>query len=390
MTLRHVSTIRPAPSGFAEGELTKKTLLASPLVLLTRDIEAVFRVVPDGRERIEGVLVVPGARQERVRLGALLWAITVPEELLSNLQPVLATTLQAVEAAVEIRERMTEASRLADRAQHDLQVTHRDYNEVSSKLLEDLERSRAIAEENARLFAEAQAALQAREEFLSIASHELRTPLTPLKLRLQSLRRLLTKSSAPKVEPLIAKANDDVERLTRLVETLLDADAVGRGELTLQREPVDLVFLVTALIEQFKPAIERSGCAVTLSGEGALVGEWDRLRLEQVIINLLSNALKFGAGKPVEIRVDTLPGPSARLVVTDHGIGIDPARQKRLFERFERAVSPREFGGLGLGLYLTRKIVEAHGGSIGLESQPGAGTSVSVVLPLVVRDACAA
>lgn len=390
MTLRHVSTIRPAPSGFAEGDLTKKTLLASPLVLLTRDIEAVFRVVPGGRERIEGVLVVPGARQERVRLGALLWAITVPEELLSNLQPVLATTLEAVEAAVELRERMTEASRLADRAQHDLQVTRRDYNEVSSKLLEDLERSRAIAEENARLFAEAQAALQAREEFLSIASHELRTPLTPLKLRLQSLRRLLSKSSDPKVEPLIVKANDDVERLTRLVETLLDADAVGRGELTLQREPVDLVFLVTALLEQFKPTIERSGCAVTLSGEGALVGEWDRLRLEQVIINLLSNALKFGAGKPVEIRVEALPGPSARLVVTDHGIGIDPARQERLFERFERAVSPREFGGLGLGLYLTRKIVEAHGGSIGLESQPGAGTSVGVVLPLALGDACAA
>jgi signal transduction histidine kinase len=110
------------------------------------------------------------------------------------------------------------------------------------------------------------------------------------------------------------------------------------------------------------------------------VGSWDRSRVDQIVTNLVANAIKFGPGKPIEIVLGEEAG-TTRLSVKDHGIGVDPARQERIFDRFERAVSDRHYGGLGLGLYISRQIAQAHGGSIRVESAPGAGATFTVELP---------
>ena len=122
-----------------------------------------------------------------------------------------------------------------------------------------------------------------------------------------------------------------------------------------------------------------------MDAPGTLVGRWDTQRLEQVVINLLTNALKYGAGKPVHLRL-AAEGERARLSVRDEGIGIAAEDQGRIFERFERAVSDRHFGGLGLGLYICRQIVDALGGTIAVRSTPGEGSTFEVVLPLDGAD----
>jgi signal transduction histidine kinase len=129
------------------------------------------------------------------------------------------------------------------------------------------------------------------------------------------------------------------------------------------------------------PEARRADCAVVLDAAGGLVGSWDRARLEQVVTNLLSNAIKYGAGAPIDVRV-WRDGARARLSVRDRGIGLDAAEASRIFERFERAVSARHYGGLGLGLYIVSRIVEAHGGSVTVDSRRGEGATFTVDLPL--------
>ena len=125
----------------------------------------------------------------------------------------------------------------------------------------------------------------------------------------------------------------------------------------------------------------RAGCEVHVDGDGGVGGHWDRARLDQVVTNLLSNAIKYGAGAPVRITISK-NAVTARLVVRDHGIGVAAAERGRIFERFERAVSAKHYGGLGLGLYIVRRIVDAHGGTVTVESTPGAGAQFTVELPL--------
>jgi signal transduction histidine kinase len=168
------------------------------------------------------------------------------------------------------------------------------------------------------------------------------------------------------------------ERLTGLVANLLDVTRAAAGKLELQRERFDLADVVREVAERFR---EQSAAHVDLRLNGPLVGTWDRLRVDQVITNLLSNAIKYGAGKPISIRAAAVDA-SAQLEVCDQGIGIAPEDQRRIFERFERAVSSSSYGGLGLGLYISRQIVDALGGSIRVESAAGAGSRFIVELPL--------
>jgi two-component system, OmpR family, sensor kinase len=249
------------------------------------------------------------------------------------------------------------------------------------------ERDRLLArEQSVRL--QAEAAQRRRDEFASIASHELKTPLTVLKLQLQLLYRMLDPAEVATVPParllrVIGIGQQHIARLTRLTSELLDVSQTGIPHGELSHEDVDLCQLVRDVVAMLAEGQGLDDDRVRVSAPDCVVGCWDRFRLERVVANLLTNATKFGAEKPVDITV-TATGPTAELTVADRGIGIAPEDLDRIFERFERAVPAQDYGGLGLGLYVARQIVEAHGGTITVTSAPNAGTSFRVELPLHV------
>ena len=261
----------------------------------------------------------------------------------------------------------------------------RRYTAAELTLLENLAQRVALSVENARLYREAQEAVRLRDEFLSIASHELKTPLTPLSLKLQMLagaaRQQPESPFRQAVEDYVAVGSRQVKKLSELVNDLLDVARIAGGRLRLELEDVELGTLVRDVVTRYEPEAARAGSRLMLEvADDAVRGHWDRLRLEQVITNLVDNAIKYGAGKPIHVSLSADAG-RAYLRVRDEGIGIDPEHLPRIFERFERAVSDRHYGGLGLGLYITRTIVEGLGGSIQAESAPGLGSTFTVVLP---------
>ena len=238
--------------------------------------------------------------------------------------------------------------------------------------------------ERTRLLAEAEESLRARDEFLAVAAHELRTPLTPLKLELGGLLRAARAepdSEASTARTRLERMDRQVDRLTHLLGDLLDVVRMSAGRLELSCEPVDLSEVMRDVVGRHGEQARRAGCDLALVAPAPVVGDWDRGRLEQIATNLLSNAIKFGAGKPIEVAV-ALEGDRARLGVRDRGQGIPPAMQGRIFDKFERAVSARHYGGLGLGLWICRQIVQALGGCIRVESAPDDATTFFVELPL--------
>jgi signal transduction histidine kinase len=239
-----------------------------------------------------------------------------------------------------------------------------------------------MAIDNARLYTEAQEAIRVRDEFMAIASHELKTPLTPLQLDLDLLLRIVHETGADqRLIKRLETANRQTRRLTHLVEELLDVSRLTSGHLSLELQEFDLVEMAGEVLDRHRRDAGVAGCALELHAERPVKGDWDRMRFEQILSNLLSNAIKYGAGKPVEVTVQEADG-MARLVVEDHGIGISQEDAARIFDRFERAVSPRNYGGLGLGLYVARQLAEAHGGTIVVHSQLGVGAKFTAVLPL--------
>ncbi|HET8539080.1 MAG TPA: ATP-binding protein [Anaeromyxobacter sp.] len=252
-------------------------------------------------------------------------------------------------------------------------------------LAEELARRLAIAVENARLFAEAEQAVRARDEFLAIASHELKTPLGPLRIRLQTLERLVATGRLGSVPPetlmrIFGGAEGQVLRLDGLINDLLDLTRIRAKRFRLDVAPMDLAAAVHDIVEQHRAEILAGGCTVSLDAPAPLHGSWDRRRIEQVVANLITNAVKYAPGSPIEVRV----APSddgAAIVVRDHGPGIPPEEQERVFRPFERAAEARGAIGLGLGLYIVKQIVEAHGGTVRLESAPGQGATFTVQLP---------
>jgi len=242
------------------------------------------------------------------------------------------------------------------------------------------EQRRAEAERE-RLLGELQAAVQARDMFLAIASHELKTPLTSLQLHVQGLRRndALAKMTPGRLEAKIDRIARQVTRLTTLVNGLFDVLRITQSRMTLACEEVDLAEVVRDVIAQTQDLLQIAESPIALRAD-PVVGFWDRARIETVVSNLLSNAAKFGAHKPIEVSVTAANG-GARLVVADHGIGIAPEAQRRIFRKFERAVPVEHYGGFGLGLWIVRQIIEAHGGGIQIDSRLGEGSTFTVELP---------
>jgi PAS domain S-box-containing protein len=224
-----------------------------------------------------------------------------------------------------------------------------------------------------------------RDDFLSVAAHELRTPLTALQLKLQSIETVWRKKPgeaiAAKFEARIEGALRQVERLTELVERLLDVSRIAQGRLALTVENVDLVAIAREVIDDLAPAAEQARSELRLLAPEALMGAWDRGRLQQALVNVITNAIKYGGGKPVDIRIEQKDS-HVKVAIEDRGIGISEQDHDRIFQRFERAAPLRHYGGLGLGLYITRHIIEAHGGRVWLHSTKGAGSTFTLELPL--------
>jgi len=220
-------------------------------------------------------------------------------------------------------------------------------------------------------------ALALRDEFLSIAAHELRTPLAALTLQLDSLAR--TEDPTDRGRKL-ERARRQTARLAELIQELLTVGRISTGRLELVREDLDLAELVRDVVTGMRDAATQAGSRLTASVPASAAGRWDRLRLEQVLGNLIDNAIKYGAGQPVEVTL-TADLEHVTIQVRDHGMGIAPEKVPRVFDRFERGVSAKNFGGLGLGLYITKQIVDAHGGTIVATSTPGDGASFTVTLP---------
>ena len=261
---------------------------------------------------------------------------------------------------------------------------NRAYVEADLHMAESLASHAGLALENSKYFRETQEAVQSREQFLSIASHELKTPLTGLRLQLQAaLRKLQTTpdgSPARDVVPLIESAEVQGQNLVRLIDRLMDLASIRAGKLPLERERFNLEEVVHTVLTRFKRPIQHGGIAVKVR-TAPTTGSWDKVRVEQILTNLVSNAIKFGGGKPLDITVEAGDG-RARMIVRDYGVGMDPAFLQRIFKPFEQARTDPAFHGLGLGLYITQQIVRAHGGTIRVDSTPGVGTTFIVELPM--------
>jgi signal transduction histidine kinase len=267
-----------------------------------------------------------------------------------------------------------------------MSTSQRQFEELDVKLAMGFANRAALALENARLYREAQGAIAVRDEFLSIASHELKTPLTALKLQVQILQVIsgnvrLPEPMAERLPRLLEVSDRQINRIDKLVDELLDVTRLNSGKLELAREPVNLKELVEETCSRLQGELSRVGCEATITSQDGIVGHWDRMRIEQVVSNLLTNAIKYAPGKPIEIEVAGGPG-NASLKIRDHGTGIAESDQQRIFKRFERATSSANTSGLGLGLYIVSKIVRAHDGEIGIDSRPGKGATFTVTLPL--------
>jgi PAS domain S-box-containing protein len=246
-----------------------------------------------------------------------------------------------------------------------------------TKVTRDLTEQRRMEEERIRL-AEAQAALRLRDEFLSIASHELKTPLTALQLQVQGLLDRVAGD-----ETLIRKADKARragERLADLIETLLDVSRIATGRLRLNAERFDLAESAREVVERFQETAAQAGCALSIETGGPMVGSWDRLRVEQILTNLIANATKYAPGAPIEVRV-WVDRDAVVLEVRDRGPGLRDQDLPRIFGRFERA-SGAPAGGMGLGLYIVRQFAEAHGGTVAARNCEGGGACFTVKLPL--------
>lgn len=262
------------------------------------------------------------------------------------------------------------------------------YRPADLVFFEEIAARAALAIDNSRLWREAQEAIQARDEFLAIASHELRTPLTSMLLRVQGELRKLHKNPShtparAEVEAWLSSFNHQTVRLAQLVTEMLDISQMSSESVRLAPELIDLGDVVRQATVELAEDARKKGSALELEVPSGIAGRWDRVRIGQIVGALLSNAIKYGGGKPIAVSVEAV-GDRAQIAVSDHGIGIEREHIARIFERFERQASARNYGGFGLGLWRARQLVEASGGTIAVTSEPGSGATFRVILPRTV------
>ncbi|HXU05292.1 MAG TPA: HAMP domain-containing sensor histidine kinase [Polyangia bacterium] len=228
-------------------------------------------------------------------------------------------------------------------------------------------------------------AVRARDEFLSVASHELRTPITTLTLQIDGLSRMVHDQSPPvpvpeKMSRRLDVTRRQVDRLAALVATLIDVSRITSGKVQVARQLADLVEVIRSVAERFGEEVLRTGSTLRFERHGPIWGNFDVSRIDQVLSNLLTNAIRYGRGRPIAIGAVSV-GQTARFWVQDQGIGIAPEHQARVFQRYERAAPAANYAGLGLGLWISRQLVEAMGGTITLRSEPDVGSTFTVEIP---------
>jgi signal transduction histidine kinase len=229
-------------------------------------------------------------------------------------------------------------------------------------------------------------AVRMRDDFMSIVSHEVRTPLNGLILETQLRKLHLAKGNVAaftldKLSAMVDRDERQIKSLIRLIEDMLDVSRIRTGKLSIRPSRFDLVQLVSNLLESFSAQISNAESTLSFTAEGPVIGTWDEFRIEQVVVNLLTNALRYGSHNPINVRVHCEEG-LARVDVLDHGIGVSEENQKRIFQQFERVSANHVIAGLGLGLFISEQIVAAHGGSISVNSEEGKGSLFRVSLPL--------
>lgn len=266
-----------------------------------------------------------------------------------------------------------------------LEDSRRSFHQDSIAVAEDLASRIAVAWENARTFQKTQAALHSREEFVAVAAHELKNPASVLRLQIQLLRGRLERAGAETIPVAsVKKAADTMERsidsLLEALDFLLDTTRAATGQLTLKRETFELGALVRGVIERQEFALKSAHSSVFINAPSEVSGLWDRFRIEQVVTNLVSNAIKYAPGHPIGIEVQDL-GSEVLLAVTDRGRGIPQSERENIFERFNRIDSTRSLPGLGLGLFICRQIIELHGGRIWVEGEEGGGARFVFRIP---------
>lgn len=304
------------------------------------------------------------------------------------LKPVLPEILRAKVSTFVDLYRKTQRLLGLERHERERQLAEQASRHESELLQARLDQERsnaaALAAANARLaeaLDSARRALEARDQFLRMASHELKTPLTSLRLTLHNVLRRESPPDADKVARVLNVVNAQTLRLQKLVDELLSVVVLEAGQLRISFEDVNVAAIVRRTVEALDPLVQSAHCAVTVDGPASVRALCDPFWLEQAVTNLLTNATKFGAGAPVEVTVTEHDG-SAVIRVVDHGIGLADTDRARLFDPFVRGVSADHYGGLGLGLFIVKQVVDCHGGRVDVASGPEGGAAFEIVLPL--------
>ena len=260
-------------------------------------------------------------------------------------------------------------------------------------LEESRRRQQALVSELQTAQVDLKRALQMRDEFMSMVVHELRTPLSVLAMEVRVRQHQIAAANTTFFAPenlsrMFERDQRQVRSLTRLIDDMLDVSQIQHGKLSIRRGKCDLGAMLKRVVAEVQG--QRTDVPITLQADCVdLVGDWDEFRLEQVVVNLLTNALRYGGGKPVRVELSQLPG-AATIRVSDAGVGIAPDDRARVFEQFVRVGDRLRTPGLGLGLYITKQLVEAHGGTISVESTLGEGSTFTVALPSTPAEALSA
>jgi signal transduction histidine kinase len=244
-------------------------------------------------------------------------------------------------------------------------------------------RVRKAEREQERFLEQAQQALRARDEFATMVVHDLRDPLSGMLLRLGSMARRISEAPGSPIDRLssdVAAMRLVVERMDRMLKQLLDATVDAHQRVPLDLDEVDLAALTRDIVERERIRFQEAGCVLSVRAHEPVRGRWDRARLDQVLSNLLANAVAYGKGRPVDVIVDQ-DADRARLIVRDHGVGISRDDQARIFKSFERAAAHLAPRGFGLGLYTVQRVCEALGGLVAVHSELGEGAEFVIDLP---------